>query len=88
MRLPNANNHRETIAADSATTMKAASRQPNGSWSVRDVDGLDATLVIPCINVSIPMADVYDRVGFVRAPSELPVPRTSAITRTYPRCTR
>jgi Uma2 family endonuclease len=39
-------------------------RQPNGGWAIRDVDGIDAMLSLPCIGVEIPLSDIYLRVDF------------------------
>jgi Uma2 family endonuclease len=43
-------------------------RQPDGSWLLRDVTGLDGTLHVEAVDLSLPMADIYRRV-------ELPAPR-------------
>ena len=42
-------------------------RQADGSWLLREVSGLQATLSIPTINVQLPLADVYARVEFTAA---------------------
>jgi Uma2 family endonuclease len=36
----------------------------DGTWALRDVKGLDATLNVPGINVRVPLAEIYDRVIF------------------------
>jgi Uma2 family endonuclease len=38
------------------------SRQPDGSWSLTEVSGLDASLDIASIDCRVPLAEVYDRV--------------------------
>jgi len=38
------------------------SRRPDGSWSLTEVDGLDASLGLASINCRLPLAEVYDRV--------------------------
>jgi Uma2 family endonuclease len=38
------------------------SRQPDGSWSLTELNGLDASLDITSINCRLPLAEVYDRI--------------------------
>jgi Uma2 family endonuclease len=40
------------------------SRQPDGSWSLTEVSGLDSSLDLASINCRLPLAEVYDRVEF------------------------
>jgi Uma2 family endonuclease len=40
------------------------SRQPDGTWSLKEVGGLDASLDIASINCRLPLAEVYDRIEF------------------------
>jgi Uma2 family endonuclease len=40
------------------------SRQPDGTWSLAEVSGLDATLDLASVNCRLPLAEVYDRVEF------------------------
>ncbi|HVF67188.1 MAG TPA: Uma2 family endonuclease [Pyrinomonadaceae bacterium] len=40
------------------------SRQPDGTWSLTEVDGLDASLGLASINCRLPLAEVYDRIEF------------------------
>jgi hypothetical protein len=42
-------------------------RQPDGQWLFSEVEGLDQVLHLPALGVSIPLAELYDRV-------ELPPP--------------
>lgn len=42
-------------------------RQADGSWSCQRQTGLDTSLAIPSIQVSLQLADVYDRVVFAEA---------------------
>ena len=37
-------------------------RQPEGPWARSEVRGLEATLDLPSIQCSVPMAEIYDRV--------------------------
>ncbi|MCB1091753.1 MAG: Uma2 family endonuclease [Verrucomicrobiae bacterium] len=39
-------------------------RQPDGSWRFHEVKGLDAEMRIPSVKVTLPLADLYDRVEF------------------------
>jgi len=36
----------------------------DGSWILRDVKGIEATLTVPGINIKIPLAEIYDRITF------------------------
>ena len=48
-------------------------RQADGTWSISDVSGLDATINLDTIGVQIPMSEVYNRVEFPpAAPSQAP----------------
>jgi Uma2 family endonuclease len=49
-------------------------RQTDGSWSLREAKGLDATLSISSIAVDLPLAEIYDRVEFIPAP-KAPTPQ-------------
>ena len=42
-------------------------RGVDGGWLLREVSGLESTLAIPSIDVTIPLADLYARVDFARA---------------------
>jgi Uma2 family endonuclease len=39
-------------------------RQPNGEWICREVDGLSGQLLLPSLNVELPLAEIYDKVEF------------------------
>lgn len=39
-------------------------RQGDGTWSLRDSNGLDASIALDMIDVSLPLAEVYYRVEF------------------------
>lgn len=39
-------------------------RQPDGTWALTEVNGLDASLDIESIDCRLPLAEVYDRVEF------------------------
>jgi Uma2 family endonuclease len=41
-------------------------RQSNGSWLLLEANGLDATLEIRSLGISLPLAEVYDRVNFAK----------------------
>jgi len=40
------------------------SRQPDNTWALNEVNGLDASLDLASINCRLPLAEVYDRVEF------------------------
>jgi len=40
------------------------SRQPDGTWSLTETNGLDASLDLASINCRLPLAEVYDRIEF------------------------
>lgn len=37
---------------------------PGKGWTVSEVSGLDANLAIPCLDISISLAEIYDRITF------------------------
>ena len=39
-------------------------RQPDNSWLLREVDGLDSSLNIPPLGIDLPLAEIYARVDF------------------------
>ena len=46
-------------------------RYGNDGWVQNEIDGLDQTLVLPSLNISVPFAEIYDGVTF-EAPKEQP----------------
>ena len=50
-------------------------RQEDGSWLWREVAGLEATLEIPSLQVSIALAEIFANVQFVPAPIRAQTPR-------------
>jgi Uma2 family endonuclease len=51
-------------------------RQPNGDWTIREVEGLTTFMRIDAINVELPLSEIYDRVEFPQStspPSKSPV---------------
>jgi Uma2 family endonuclease len=40
-------------------------RQAEGTWLLREAQGLDSQVTIPSIGVVLPLAEVYERVEFV-----------------------
>ena len=44
-------------------------RQGDGSWKLWEARGLDASIRIETIAIDLPMAEVYDRVDFEKAPT-------------------
>jgi len=47
-------------------------RQDDGSWSLREVSGLEAVMEIRAADLSLPLSDLYDRVAFPAPPPQLP----------------
>lgn len=39
-------------------------RQPNGHWELSEASGLESVIAIPCLDLSLPLAEIYDRVEF------------------------
>lgn len=39
-------------------------RQPDGSWALTEIDGLDSALTLPSINCQLPLSEIYARVAF------------------------
>jgi Uma2 family endonuclease len=52
------------LVAQDSPHVEAYDRQPDGSWRLREAKGLNATLSIPGIDVTLPLAEIYDRVEF------------------------
>jgi Uma2 family endonuclease len=61
------------LVAQDSPRVERYTRSADGSWTYRDVDGLDAVLVIDSIGCTLRLADVYDRVTFP-APDPTPDP--------------
>lgn len=40
------------------------SRQPDGTWSLTEVSGLESSLDVASVNCRLPLAEVYDRIEF------------------------
>ncbi|WP_395145746.1 Uma2 family endonuclease [Armatimonas sp.] len=47
-------------------------RQENNDWLLTELRGLDATLDLPALQVSIPLSDLYERIVFTESDSSLP----------------
>ena len=43
-------------------------RRANGEWALRIAEGLDATLTLPSLEVTIALAEVFSKVDFVSGP--------------------
>lgn len=54
-------------------------RQPDGSWSLRDVTGKEASIHLRALNIDLPMAEVYDRVDFAAAETEPILPARNGV---------
>jgi len=51
------------VAQDEAHAERFA-RQPDGQWLLGEASGLDAALHLESIDVTLPLADIYDKVSF------------------------
>ena len=49
-------------------------RQDDGAWRVSWVEGLDATLHVPSVDVSVPLAEIYRNVTFEPPATNAPAP--------------
>jgi Uma2 family endonuclease len=49
-------------------------RQPSGDWLLRQAVGLEATLVIPSLEITIALSEIYANVKFVPVPIRPPTP--------------
>lgn len=50
-------------------------RQPSGVWLLRQATGLEATMAIPSLEVTVALSEVYANVKFVPAPIRAQTPR-------------
>lgn len=46
------------------------SRQPDGTWSRAEIDGLSGVLALASIDCRVRLADVYDRIAFADPPAQ------------------
>jgi Uma2 family endonuclease len=47
-------------------------REPSGSWSLREVSGMESALNIPPLGIEVPLEEIYARVDFTAADAEGP----------------
>lgn len=52
------------LVTQTAPYIEIYSRQADGIWSYSDVEGLDASVTLPSVDVRLTLADVYARVEF------------------------
>ena len=52
------------LVSQTAPLVEHYAKQPDGSWVLREYHGLQANLTIKTIDVSLNLADIYDRVEF------------------------
>lgn len=52
------------LVAQERPRVEHFTRQPDGSWTSEEVNGLDGVLTLASINCRVRLADVYDRVAF------------------------
>ncbi len=55
------------LVTQSEPRLEMVSRQADGSWKTETATGLDASLAIPALSISLKLADVYRRVVFEAA---------------------
>jgi Uma2 family endonuclease len=48
-------------------TAEVATREPDGTWRSAVVEGVEGTLELPALGLSIPLAEVYADVDFAAA---------------------
>jgi hypothetical protein len=51
------------VAQDEARAERFT-RQPDGQWLLGEASGLEAALHLASIDVTLPLADIYDKVSF------------------------
>lgn len=56
--------HSYVFVSQNSPHVEIAERQGNGTWSLREANGLEAVLTIPSIGVDLPLAEIYDRIEF------------------------
>ncbi|HEU0010581.1 MAG TPA: Uma2 family endonuclease [Verrucomicrobiae bacterium] len=49
-------------------------RQPSGDWLLRQATGLEATLTLPSLEITIALSEIYANVKFVPTPIRPPTP--------------
>jgi hypothetical protein len=49
-------------------------RNPDGTWTLTVRSGLEQSLDLPAIGVTLSLAEVYDKVEFSSAPATSPAP--------------
>jgi len=49
-------------------------RQPDGRWLLNEAAGLDASLELPSLRITLSLAEVFAKVNFVRAPIRSALP--------------
>lgn len=57
------------LVAQDGPRVEHFSRQPDGSWSRAEINGLDGVLSLASIDCRIRLADVYDRIAFPEQPA-------------------
>lgn len=51
-----------------AAQVEVYERQAGGSWLLREASGLGTSVAIPGIDVTLPLAEIYERVEFPPSP--------------------
>ena len=52
------------VASQTAPLIEHYQRQPNGTWLLTQIEGLDATLQLASIDCHLKLSEIYDRVEF------------------------
>jgi Uma2 family endonuclease len=59
------------LVAQDKPRAEAYFRQTDGTWALRDVEGLEESLSLPLINVTLKLREIYDRVDFSTPAGEM-----------------
>jgi len=62
------------LISQTAPRLEQFIRQPGGDWLLRQAVGLEATLVIPSLETTIALSEIYANVKFVPVPIRPPTP--------------
>ena len=62
------------LVAQDSPTLERFSRNPDGTWTLTIASGLEQSLQLAAIGVTLSLAEVYDKVDFPAAPEPVPEP--------------
>jgi Uma2 family endonuclease len=52
------------LVSQTAAHVEVNEPSAEGTWVLRDVKGIEATLTVPGLHIKVPLAEIYDRVAF------------------------